>query len=121
MNIFQIALLEKLIFKCNYVAGSEVNLVHTEVAYASPTNSAGGKKGGNSDNQDQDASQASDDKREKTDNTGRTQGEDITNKSKDQREDASITQPDTNLTGDTGNLDAGQTDLGASGTGAEDL
>ncbi len=35
--------------------------------------------------------------------------------------DKSITQPDTDLTGDTGNLNKGQTDLGASGTGAEDL
>jgi hypothetical protein len=121
MNIFQITLLEKLIFKGNSLAGSEVNQVPIEIEFASPTDSAGGKKGENSGKQDIDAPQASDDKRKKTDNTGRTQGEDITNKSKDQREDASITQPDTNLTGDTGNLDVGQTDLGASGTGAEDL
>jgi hypothetical protein len=32
----------------------------------------------------------------------------------------SITDPDSPLTGDTGNLELGQTDLGASGTGAED-
>ena len=32
----------------------------------------------------------------------------------------SITDPDSPLTGDTGNLEIGQTDLGASGTGIED-
>lgn len=32
----------------------------------------------------------------------------------------SITDPKSPLTGDTGNLELGQTDLGASGTGAED-
>lgn len=32
----------------------------------------------------------------------------------------SITDPESPLTGDTGNLEIGQTDLGASGTGAED-
>jgi hypothetical protein len=32
----------------------------------------------------------------------------------------SITDADSPLTGDTGNLEIGQTDLGASGTGAED-
>jgi hypothetical protein len=32
----------------------------------------------------------------------------------------SITDPESPLTGDTGNLELGQTDLGASGTGAED-
>ncbi len=32
----------------------------------------------------------------------------------------SITDPDSPLTGDTGNLELGQTDLGASGTGSED-
>ncbi len=32
----------------------------------------------------------------------------------------SITDPHSPLTGDTGNLELGQTDLGASGTGAED-
>jgi hypothetical protein len=32
----------------------------------------------------------------------------------------SITDPNSPLTGDTGNLELGQTDLGASGTGAED-
>ena len=32
----------------------------------------------------------------------------------------SITDADSPLTGDTGNLELGQTDLGASGTGAED-
>ncbi len=32
----------------------------------------------------------------------------------------SITDPNSPLTGDTGNLELGQTDLGASGTGSED-
>lgn len=32
----------------------------------------------------------------------------------------SITDPESPLTGDTGNMELGQTDLGASGTGAED-
>ncbi len=48
---------------------------------------------------------------EKTGTPGNSQAKD---------ESGSITDADTPLTGDTGNMEVGQTDLGASGTGAED-
>jgi hypothetical protein len=120
MNITQIRLVQKITsVPCNY-SSMEVSQVQTDLLYASPSNSAGGA-GEDTGKPDTDAPQASDDKRQKQDNTGRAEGEDVTNQAKDQRDEASITEPDTNLTGDTGNLDIGQTDLGASGTGAEDL
>ncbi len=118
--------LEKIIFLKRHVLQHAFNSVNTckwEEAYfifASPANSAGGQAN-TAGKQEIDAAQASDNKRAKGDNTGQAETEDITNKAKDQQEDASITQPDTNLTGDTGNLDIGQTDLGASGTGAENI
>jgi hypothetical protein len=121
MNIIQKGLLEKMISETYHPTGTGESQAAMEILYASPNGSAGGKKREDSGEHEIDAPQASDDKRAKQDNTGRAQGEDIANKAKDQKEDASITEPDTNLTGDTGNLDIGQTDLGASGTGAEDL
>jgi hypothetical protein len=120
--------LQKIIFLKNHMLKNAFHSVHTCTAaqafiiFASQTDSAGGQAN-NSRKQEIDASQASDNKRAKGDNIGRAEAgsEDITNKAKDQQENASITQPDTNLTGDTGNLDIGQTDLGASGTGAENI
>jgi hypothetical protein len=92
-----------------------------QILFSSSAESSGGGASHDSGKQEIDALQASDAKREKKDNTGQAEGEDIANQANDQKKDASITEPDTNLTGDTGNLDIGQTDLGASGTGAEDL
>ena|SRR5688572_23299263 len=120
MNLTQIILLEKMVYKAVNQLEVIENILETSIIYSSQTDSAGGR-GKKSGKQDIDAPQASDDKRKKKDNTGKAQGEDISNKAKDQKEGASITDPDTNLTGDTGNLDIGQTDLGASGTGTEDL
>jgi hypothetical protein len=120
MNITQILSVQKIISGSCYYSNEEASHIQTDFLYASPSNSAGGA-GEDTGKSDTDAPQASDDKRRKQDNTGRAEGEDVTNQEKDQREEASITEPDTNLTGDTGNLDIGQTDLGASGTGAEDL
>ena len=119
MNLAQMILMEKISSTESNQVKMEDNLLEPFILYASQTESAGnrGEKSGNKE--EIDAPQASDNKREK-DTTGKTQ-EDIVNQAKDQKEDASITEPDTNLTGDTGNLDIGQTDLGASGTGAEDL
>jgi hypothetical protein len=54
---------------------------------------------------------SSDTESEKTNTTGHSRAKD---------ESGSITDADTPLTGDTGNMELGQTDLGASGTGAED-
>ena len=115
MNLTQIELLTKKIFGRNIQPDIEPARL-----FASQSDSAGGSGKEKTIPQDQVEPQASNRKREK-ETTGKAQEEEIANKAKDEKENASITEPDSNLTGDTGNLDIGQTDLGASGTGAEDL
>lgn len=51
---------------------------------------------------------------------GGTESENTDGHSRAEDQSDSITDADTPLTGDTGNMELGQTDLGASGTGAED-
>ncbi len=118
MNLVQLTFLTKRITGLSNHFNLEQNYMEPAILYASQEDSSGGQGGEKTGRQEVEESQASDDKRAKT-NTGRDK--DIANKAKDEKENASITEPDTNLTGDTGNLDIGQTDLGASGTGAEDL
>ncbi len=120
MNLLQIELLQKSISGLSNQLNMEVTNSEPAILFSSQKDSAGGRGTDKSGSQEIEEHQASDSKREK-DSTGKAQGEEITNKANDERENASITEPDTNLTGDTGNLDIGQTDLGASGTGAEDL
>jgi hypothetical protein len=120
MNLLQLVLSKRRITGIFNQSIMEDGMLEPIVLFASGTDSAGGKGSEKSGRQDIEEPQASDDKRGKN-NDGRAQQEDITNKATDEKENASITEPDTNLTGDTGNLDIGQTDLGASGSGAEDL
>ena len=86
---------------------------------ASPNNTAGGSNQGSAAREE--ANSSTTDKKQVQDDPTAKSEEDSTNKANNQQDKDYITHPDSNLTGELGNSDMGQTDLGASGSGAKDL
>lgn len=94
------------------------SLINESYLCASSENSSGGKKADTSkeESEENDAPVISERSELK-----RNPKADISNNKQEPNKDETITNPHSDLTGDTGNLNIGQTDLGASGTGAENL